>query len=91
MFLLYKTQKRYHTFSEKIQSNVLFKVLITNAAPCGYFHAISEKLLLYSLFVKRIIAIEAQLYFLGLVRLGDRKHLSVTVYSKTLRSRGTVR
>ena len=31
--------------------------------------AISEKHLHYSLFVKRIIAIEAQLYFLGLVRL----------------------
>ena len=31
--------------------------------------AISEKHLLYSLFVKRIIAIEAQLYFLGLVGL----------------------
>ena len=43
-----------------------FKVLITNAGPCGYFNAISEKHLLYSLFVKRIIAIEAQLYFLGL-------------------------
>ena len=69
MFLLYKTQKRHHTISEKCQSNVLFKVLITNAASCGYFNAISEKRLLYSLFFKRIIAIEAQLYFLGLVGL----------------------
>ena len=43
--------------------------LITNVGPCGYFNAISEKHLRYSLFVKRIIAIEAQLYFLGLVRL----------------------
>ena len=55
--------------SEKIQSNILFKVLITNEALCGYFNAISEKRFLYSLFVKRIIAIEAQLYFLGLVGL----------------------
>ena len=31
--------------------------------------AISEKHFHYSLFVKRIIAIEAQLYFLGLIRL----------------------
>ena len=31
--------------------------------------AISEKHLHYPLFVKRVIAIEAQLYFLGLVRL----------------------
>ena len=46
-----------------------FKVLITNAGPCEYFNAISEKHLRYSLFFKRIIAIEAQLYFLGLVRL----------------------
>ena len=43
MFLLYKTQKRHHSFSENIQSNVLFKALITNASPCGYFHAISGK------------------------------------------------
>ena len=35
----------------------------------GYFNAISEKHLPYSLFVKRIIAIEAQLDFLGLVGL----------------------
>ena len=46
-----------------------FKVLITNAGPCGYFSAISKKYLRYSLFVKRIIAIEAQLYFLDLVGL----------------------
>ena len=66
-FYHYKIQKRHHTVSEKkIQSDVLFEVLITNAPPCGYF---SEKCLLYSLFVKRIIAIEAQLYFLGLVGL----------------------
>ena len=32
---------------------------------CGYFNAISEKHLRYSLFVKRIIVIEAKLYFLG--------------------------
>ena len=69
MFLLHKPQKKHRTVSEKIQSNILFKVLITNAAPCGYFNAISEKRLLYSLYVKRIIAIEAQLYFLGLVGL----------------------
>ena len=68
MFLFFKTQKRHHTVSENIQSNVLFKVLITNAGPCRYFNAISKKHLRYSLFVKRIIAIEAQLYFLGLVR-----------------------
>ena len=66
MFLFFKTQKRHHTVSENIQSKV--KVLITNS---GYvsFNAISEKHLRYSLFVKRISAIEAQLYFLGLVRL----------------------
>ena len=66
MFLFFKTQKRDHTVSENIQSNVLFKVLITNAGPCGYFKAFSKKHLRYSLFVKRIIAIEAQLYFFGL-------------------------
>ena len=43
--------------------------LITNAGPGGYFSAISKKHLLYSLFVKRIIAIESQLYLLGLVGL----------------------
>ena len=69
MFLFFKTQKRHHTVSENIQSNVPFKVLITNAGPCEYFNAISEKHLRYSLLVKRIIAIEAQLYFLGLVGL----------------------
>ena len=58
MFLFFKTQKRHHTVSENIQSNVLFKVLITNASPCGYINAISEKHLRYSLFVKRIIAME---------------------------------
>ena len=46
-----------------------FEVLITNAGPCGYFNAFSKKHPRYSLFVKRIIAIEAQLHFLGLVRL----------------------
>ena len=69
MLLFFKTQKRHYTVSENIQSKVLFKVLITNAAPCGYFKAVSEKCLLYALFVKRIIAFEAQLYFLGLVGL----------------------
>ena len=62
MFLFFKTQKRHHTVSENIKSNVLLKVLITNAGPFGYFNAISEKHLRYSLFVKRIIAIEAQLF-----------------------------
>ena len=69
MFLFFKTQKRPHTVSENIQSNVLFKVLITNVGPSGYFNAIFEKQLRYSLFVKRIIPVEAQLYFLGLVGL----------------------
>ena len=72
MFLFFKTQKRHHTVSENIQSNVLFKVLVTNARPCGYFNAFSKKHLCYSVFVKRIIAIEAQLYFLGLVRVGHK-------------------
>ena len=69
MFLFFKTQKRHHTVSGNIQSNFFFKVLITKAGLCGYFNAISEEHLRYSLFVKRIIAIEAQLYFLGLVGL----------------------
>ena len=69
MFLFFRTQKGYHTVSGNIQSNFFFKVLITNAGLCGYFNAISEKHLRYSLFVKGIIAIEAQLYFLGLVGL----------------------
>ena len=69
MFLFFKTQKRHHTVSENIKSKVFFKVLITNPGPHGYFNAIFEKHLCYSLFVKRIIAIEAQLYFLGLVGL----------------------
>ena len=34
---------------------------------CGIFNAISKKHFRYSRFVKRIIAIEALLYFLGLV------------------------
>ena len=44
-----------------------FTVLITYAVQCGIFNAISKKNFRYSRFVKRIIAIEAQLYFLGLV------------------------
>ena len=56
-----------------------FKVLITNAGPCGYFNAIFEMHLRYSLFVKRIIAIEAQLYFLDLLvplaKQNEGKHM----------------
>ena len=77
MFLFFKTQKRHHTVSENIQRNVRFKVLTANAEPCGYFNAISKKHLRYSLFVKRIIAIEAQLYVLGLVRLWDLQGMTV--------------
>ena len=80
MFLLFKTQKRHHTVSENIQSNVLFKVLITNPGPCGYINAFSEKHLRYSLFVKRIIAIEEQLYHGFFGDLGDT-HLLVCQWS----------
>ena len=44
------------------------KVLITNAGPCGYFNAIAEKHLRYSLFVKRIIAIKHTTLLFGLGR-----------------------
>ena len=46
-----------------------FTVSITDAVQCGIFNAISKKHTHYSQLVKRIIAIEAQLYFLGLVGL----------------------
>ena len=65
MFLFFKTQKRHHTFLKTSRVTFFLKVLITNAGPCGYFNAISEKHLRYQLFVKRIIAIEAQLFGLG--------------------------
>ena len=64
MFLFFKT-KRDITPSLKTSRVTFLKVLIINAGPCGYFNAISEKHLRYSLFVKRIIAIEVQLYFLA--------------------------
>ena len=62
-FLFFKAQKRHHTVSENIQSK------FTDAVQCGMFNAISKKHFRYSQFVKRIIAIEAQLHFLGLVGL----------------------
>ena len=43
-------------------------VLITDAVQCGTFDATVKKNLRYSLFVKRIIAIEARLYTLISVR-----------------------
>ena len=54
-----------------ITSRVIFffTVLITDAVQCGIFNAISKKNFCYSRFVKRIIAIEAQRYFPGLVGL----------------------
>ena len=42
---------------------------------CGIFNAISKKNFRYSRFVKRIIAIEAQLYFLDLVEPQACLHL----------------
>ena len=53
MFLFFKTQKRHHTVSETSRVTLFFKVLITNAGPCGYFNSISEKHLRHSLFFKR--------------------------------------
>ena len=57
-FLLFKIQKRHRAVSNNTQSNFLFKVLITYAVQCGILNAISKKHFRYSLFVKRIIAIE---------------------------------
>ena len=68
-FYSLKHQRDIKPFLKTSTVTFLLKLLITNAGPCGYFNAISEKHLRYSLFVKRIIAIEAQLYFLGLVGL----------------------
>ena len=59
-----------------ITSRVIFffTVLITDAVQCGIFNAISKKHFRYSRFVKRRIAIEAQLYFVGLVGpIGHKK------------------
>ena len=57
MFLFFKTQhKRGITlFLKTSKVRFFFKVLITNAGPCRYFKAISEKHLRCSLFFKRII------------------------------------
>ena len=68
-FLFCKKQKRHHGVSENIQINFLFKVLLQMRRRVDILIAVSEKHLHHSLFVKRIIAIEAQLYFLGLVGL----------------------
>ena len=65
-FYFFKHKRDITLFLKTSRVTFFLKVLITNAGPCGYFNAISEKHLRYSLFVKRIIAIEAQLYFLGL-------------------------
>ena len=46
-----------------------FKVWLQMRRHMDILIAISEKHIHYSLFVKRIIAIEAQFYFLGLVGL----------------------
>ena len=68
-FYFLKYKRDITPFLKTSRLTFFLKVLITNGGPCGYFNAISEKHLRCSLFVKRIIAIEAQLYFLGLVGL----------------------
>ena len=48
------------------QSNFPFKVLITYAVQCGILNATSNRHFRYSLFVKRIIAIEDTTSLFGL-------------------------
>ena len=62
-FLLFKIQKKHRAVSNNTQSNFLFKVLITYA---GILNAMSKKHFRYSLFVKRIIAIEGTTSLFGL-------------------------
>ena len=57
-FLFFKIQKRHRAVSNNNQSNFRFKVLITYAVQCGILNAISKKHFRYSLFFKRIIAID---------------------------------
>ena len=74
MFLFFRTQKRHPwgditPFLKTSKVTIPFQGANTNAGSCGYSNAISKKHFRYSRFVKRIIAIEAQLYFLDLVGL----------------------
>ena len=77
-FLLFKIQKRHRALSDNTQSNFLFKVLITYAVPCGILNAISKNHFCYSLFVKRIIAIEGttSLFGLGQTIVAQERSLS---------------
>ena len=65
-FLFFKIQKRHRTASNNTLSNFPFKVLIIYAVQCGILNAISKKHLRYSLFGKKIIAIEGTTLLFGL-------------------------
>ena len=65
-FLLFQIQKRHRAVSNNTQSNFPFKVLITYSVQCRILNAISKKRFRYSLFVKRIIAIEDTTSLFGL-------------------------
>ena len=86
IFLFFKTQKGHHTVSENIQSNVLFKVLITNAGPCGYFNVFSKKHPRYSLFVKRNNCYRSTTLLFGLGQTIARI-ISAHLFSDYLQSR----
>ena len=65
-FLFFKVQKRYAPFLITPRVDFFFKVLIAYAVQCGILNAISKKHFHYSLFVKRIIAIEGTTSLFGL-------------------------
>ena len=66
-FRFFREQNNHN--SRIVFNYILLKILITNAMWCKILNAISRKHFLYSLFLKGIVAIEPQLYFLGLVGL----------------------
>ena len=65
-FLFFKIQKRYRAIFNNTQSNFPFKVLVSYVVQCGILNAISKKHFPYSLFVKRLIAVEGTTLLFGL-------------------------
>ena len=79
MFLFFKTQNRHHTVSESIQSNILFQSFNYKCGQCGYFNAIFEKHLCYSVFFKRIICYRSTtlLFVLGLTIIAENNTITM--------------
>ena len=77
-------QKNITPFLKTSRVTSFFKVLITNAAPYAYFNCYLRKAPSLFTICQRIIAIEAQLYLLGLVGPELWKYKSKTADGRQL-------